>query len=74
MASADADTAEQNEAVLTRALEDGSIARTQRPWSEMLDVETIGTEGNVTTVTARPADMVLGQWYQMLLDRSFPPC
>lgn len=74
VASATEDAAEDNEALLAQALEEGSIARAQRPWSEMLDVETIGTEGNVTTITARPADMVLGQWRNLLLDRSFPPC
>jgi hypothetical protein len=74
VASASEDAAEENEAILTQALDQGRDARTGRPWSEVLDVETIGTEGSVTTVTARPADMVLGQWHQFVPDRSFPPC
>jgi hypothetical protein len=71
---ASADAAEANEELLARALREGQDLRTARPWSELLDIETIGTEGAVTTITARPADMVTASWRNLLVDRTFPPC
>jgi len=40
----------------------------------VLDVETVGTEGTVTTITARPEDAPLAFWVNLLFTRSFPPC
>jgi hypothetical protein len=74
VASASADAAAANEELLARVLREGQDLRTARPWSELLDIETIGTEGAVTTITARPADMVTASWRNLLVDRTFPPC
>jgi len=40
----------------------------------VLDLETVGTEGTVTTITARPGDAPLAFWVNLLFTRSFPPC
>ena len=41
-------------------LEDGEEARTGRPWSDVLTVESVDTDGTVVVVPARPAEVVLG--------------
>lgn len=73
VASATEDAAESNEAILERTLVDGTDLRTERPWSELLEVESVGTEGSVTTISARPV-MPLSGWTHLVFDRSFPPC
>lgn len=55
-------------------LEDGEEARTGRPWSDVLTVESVDTDGTVVVVPARPAEVVLGQLHALLTTRSFPPC
>src|SRR5690606_19282501 len=70
----DGDAAGRNADIVAEVLEDGDELRTGRPWSELLTVESVDTEDTVVVVTARPADMALGQWYTFLFNRSFPPC
>lgn len=74
IAHTDEDAAEGNVEAVTTALTEGDQITRRRPWSEFLTVESVEAEGTVVVATARPADMVLGQWYQLLADRSFPPC
>jgi hypothetical protein len=74
IAHTDEDAAEGNVDAVTTALTEGDQVTRQRPWSEMLTVESVEAEGTVVVATARPADMVLAQWYQLIVDRSFPPC
>ena len=70
----DEDAADRNADVVAEVLEDGDELRTRRPWSEILTVESVDTDGTVVVVTARPADMALAQWYGFISNRSFPPC
>ncbi|MDD9371235.1 MAG: hypothetical protein PV358_14035 [Acidimicrobiales bacterium] len=74
IAHTDEDAAEGNVDAVTTALTEGDQVTRQRPWSETLTVESVEAEGTVVVATARPADMVLAQWYQLIVDRSFPPC
>ncbi len=73
VASASADAAVTNEEPIRGALRSspGGLAG---PWSDVLDLETIGTEGTVTTITMRPADVPTAVWRSLMLDRSFLPC
>ena len=73
MASTNEGAATANEAIMERTLTDGISPLTREPWSERFEIETIGTEGAVTTITARPR-MPLSGWTHLLVDRSFPPC
>ncbi len=68
------DAAESNVEAVTTALTEGDQMARQRPWSDLLTVEAVEAEGTVVVATARPADMVLARWYQLIVDRSFPPC
>jgi len=68
------EAAEGNVDAVTTALTEGDQVTRQRPWSETLTVESVEAEGTVVVATARPADMILAQWYQLTVDRSFPPC
>jgi hypothetical protein len=70
----DTDAAGRNADVVADVFEDGEEARTGRPWSDLLTVESVDTEDTVVVVTARPAEMALGQWHAFLTTRSFPPC
>jgi hypothetical protein len=66
--------AESGAGVVEDVLTGGEDFMTRRPWSEMLTVESVEADGSVVVVTARPADLVLGQWQGFLLNRSLPPC
>jgi hypothetical protein len=75
VASGSDESAEDNEAILVRALENDTDMRSGRPWSDLIGVESIDTDGAVTVVTARPTgDMPLRGWTTFLHQRSFPPC
>jgi hypothetical protein len=74
IAHADEDAAEGNVDAVTTALTEGDRSFQQGPWSGIVTVESVEAEGTVLVATARPADMVLAQWHQFLVDRSFPPC
>ena len=74
MAHADEDSAEANVDAVTEALAEGELIGNQRPWSELVTVESVEADGTALVVTARPADMVLAQWSHVIVTRSFPPC
>ena len=74
IAHTDEDAAEGNVDAVTTALTEGERSFQQGPWSDILTVESVEAEGTVVVVTARPADMILAQWHQLLVDQSFPPC
>jgi hypothetical protein len=74
VASASEDAATANGEVLEGVLVDGTDLRSGRPWSDIVEVETVGTEGAVTTITARPRNMPLVGWSRLVFDRTFPPC
>ena len=74
IAHTDEDAAEGNVDAVTTALTEGDRPFQQRPWSDILTVESVEAEGTVVVVTARPAEMILAQWHQPLVDQSFPPC
>jgi len=73
-AHADEDSAEDSVDIITEAFEEGSLMPVQRPWADILTIESVEADGTTVVVTARPADMVLGQWSNFVVDRSFPPC
>jgi hypothetical protein len=67
-------SAEGNVDIVAEALESGEQPRTGITWSDYVTLEAVEADGRVLVATMRPADMVLGQWYSFLYDRSFPPC
>ena len=70
----DSAAAENNLTEVTDALADGELPSSRRPWSEVLDVEEIRTRGSAVLARARPDQMMLGQWSNLVASRDFPPC
>jgi hypothetical protein len=69
-----AEAAESGAAVVEEVLTDGTDRMTRRSWSDMLTIESVDVDGTVVVATARPADLVLGQWRSFLVNRALPPC
>jgi hypothetical protein len=66
--------ADANASVVEDVLRNGDDVMTERPWSDIVTVESVGVEDGVVVATLRPADMVLGGWRSFLNTRAFPPC
>jgi hypothetical protein len=74
IAHADEASAEANVDVVSDALTEGDILSIQEPWSDRLTVESVEADGTVVVVTARPNQMILAQWSDVVFRRDFPPC
>jgi len=73
-AHADEDAAEAGAEVLAEALASGTELITDRPWSDLLAVESVEADGTVVVALARPGDVSLQVWSRLLQSQSFPPC
>jgi hypothetical protein len=63
-----------NASVVEDVLGNGDDVMTERPWSDIVTVESVDVEDGVVVATLRPADMLLGGWRSFLDTRAFPPC
>jgi hypothetical protein len=66
--------AEQGADVIGDLLRHGDEPVHQRPWSELITVESVEVEAPVVTATARPADLILGGWQNWIPTRAVPGC
>jgi hypothetical protein len=74
LSQVDGELGEANAAALAEALESGTDVVSDRPWSEVVTVESVDADGDVVVATLRPADMPLGRWRDFMMQRAFPPC
>jgi hypothetical protein len=74
LSQASGSQADANASVVEDVLRTGDDVMTDRPWSDIVTVESVEVEDGVVVATLRPAEMVLGGWRAFLYTRAFPPC
>ena len=75
MAHVDEASARANADTVSEVLDEGAQLIPDRPWSDLLTVESVEAEGRAVVATARPAaDIWLPALYGPLVQRTFPPC